>query len=66
MSVKLKPCPFCGSEDLEIKQVIQDSWMIHCHQCHAAVQFLKNECWSSKTHAVIDSWNQRAEADECQ
>ena len=59
--IKLKPCPFCGSHDIEIKQVIQDSWMIHCHQCHAAVQFLKNECWSSKTHAVIASWNRRAE-----
>lgn len=53
MSDKLKPCPFCGSHDIEIKQVIQDSWMIHGHQYHATVQFLKNECWSSKTHAEV-------------
>ena len=61
MSAQLKPCPFCGSDDIEIRQPIQDSWMFHCHQCHAAVQFLTCDCWGSTNHAAVLAWNRRAE-----
>ncbi len=40
--MKIKPCPFCGSEDtelfkvsMEIKGVDVDGWAVHCNECEA-------------------------------
>lgn len=58
---ELKPCPFCGSDQIEIKideyapeghKV--DWWMIHCLSCSA--EYRNIHC---DREGVLDGWNRR-------
>ena len=40
--IKLKPCPFCGSDDIEaVTQasfaIDQERGWVHCNSCHASI-----------------------------
>ena len=70
MSEKLKPCPFCGSEDLEFRfqrfhENIYDEaiCLIICHECavNAGYLFYYDDDAMIKETAV-ELWNTRAEA----
>ncbi len=59
---KLKPCPFCGSEDVELRDGIAFAGAVYCKRCTADVVFhagkhLFNDCdWKETT---TDAWNRR-------
>ena len=56
---KLIPCPFCGSEDVEINSVTigeRESSYIFCNSCGAYVEFdYSNHGWEE----TIELWNRR-------
>ena len=56
----LKPCPFCGSDDVALTQDIDDnSWGVVCHgyRCHA---WTTNGKWICKRKEdAIELWNRR-------
>lgn len=52
--MKLKPCPFCGEEDLEIKQTTNDSnYFILCLYCGMRGP------WAFLEINAIELWNLR-------
>lgn len=53
MSKELKPCPFCGSDDLDIEER-NDIKFVFCKNCQASTA----DCYDVK-EAVI-AWNRRA------
>ena len=57
---KLRPCPFCGSEDVEINSVTigeRESSYIFCNGCGAYVEFeFSDHGWEE----TIELWNRRA------
>ena len=57
---ELKPCPFCGSENLEILggDDIDKLTLISCDNCGATVAFEK------KTISAKNAWNRRANNDK--
>lgn len=67
MTEKLKPCPFCGSEDIEIRKGVVFAGAVYCRTCTADVIFnavdnLYNELsWEEN---LISKWNKRSEADD--
>lgn len=68
----LKPCPFCGSDDLEIQNTHTPSYSVQCQGCQAeangpyyygkAMRTRKN-CVRQHRKAfdsAVQAWNQRA------
>lgn len=54
---KLAPCPFCGSEEIELYVwAMTDCWNVRCEGCGATT--LKRE----GKDTAIKSWNRRAES----
>lgn len=60
----LKPCPFCGSENVELSQDKYGSWAVECHgyACHAYVSNAKWRC--ERKEDAIALWNRRKEDEE--
>lgn len=61
--VKLKPCPFCGCEEIRVEyEMVSDDflyapiprWRVQCCNCSALI------CRGEKRNA-IEAWNRRAE-----
>lgn len=56
--LKLKPCPFCGSSDIETIEDSDDiyvSFTIHCKECDAtsgrtSKRTVANILWNSRTN----------------
>lgn len=48
MSEKLKPCPFCGSKEINVFAQFAE-----CQQCGAKTR------WVSYPRAAIEAWNTR-------
>ena len=62
---ELKPCPFCGSTDVELRAVPVFNGAVHCNTCTADVVFdamrmIEQGDYDCET-AVTDSWNRRTE-----
>ena len=68
---ELKPCPFCGSDDVEI---VRQDWeedetshhnTVNCNHCGATVSFAVCECTrgyeSISADETVRMWNTRAE-----
>lgn len=51
----IKPCPFCGSSNIEVKQTNPQAIWFGCEDCGAET--------SSEDHIdrALELWNQRAE-----
>jgi disulfide bond formation protein DsbB len=55
-SLELKPCPFCGSEDLDIFGAT-----VTCRNCGAcACSTIRNHLAKEKLDDVVEKWNKRA------
>lgn len=53
--INLKPCPFCGSDDLTIDHLVDDhDWFISCNGCE--IQQIANYTEAE----AIERWNRRA------
>jgi ribosomal protein L37AE/L43A len=50
--MKLKPCPFCGSEDIEVTE-----GMVQCENCNASYFGQADNPLS----AVLEGWNERTD-----
>lgn len=65
MTEDLKPCPFCGSEDLVIGHSSCDEEFgshypfIHCKGCGASVSYIDRWGLSDYEKDVIRTWNRR-------
>ncbi len=63
MNEKLKPCPFCGSTDIELRKGVIFNGAAHCMDCTADVVFeafylvTEGGDWRE---AVRARWNRRA------
>ena len=53
-----KPCPFCGSSDIEIEQTNPEAIWFRCNDCGAETE--------SESHIddALRNWNMRTEADD--
>ena len=60
---KLKPCPFCGGEDIEIQTLhLMPDGFVSCKSCGATIDVQIRNCynWKKKlVKALIESWNRR-------
>lgn len=57
---ELKPCPFCGGNDLRlVKTLSTGRYIMDCRGCRKQVYFDSVECMSRKN--VIEAWNRRAD-----
>ena len=65
MSFDLKPCPFCGSTNVELRKGMIWNGAVHCNDCSADVVFEAVELIAKGDYdwqtAVTDGWNRRAE-----
>lgn len=56
---KLKPCPFCGGSDIDIRTDDNGlSWYSFCKDCGVMCGYAMNK------KAVINAWNRRVEREE--
>lgn len=55
MTEELKPCPFCGDDDIEIIEISEcyDEFEVQCQNCGACSD------WENTKGAVIGLWNLR-------
>ena len=54
----LKPCPFCGSEEIMYMQYNHRAglrWMVMCAGCAASI----DPGWAQNRHRVAELWNRR-------
>lgn len=62
---ELKPCPFCGSRNVELRKGVLYNGAVHCKNCTADVVFeavsLISSDDSNWQSAVTKGWNRRAE-----
>ncbi len=57
MGEKLKPCPFCGSENIIIEQTeIGTDMNVRCSDCSANIDVKSWKVFSN----IIKTWNKRA------
>lgn len=62
MMYQLKPCPFCGSEEIIIlRNVNKGNFACECGNCSAQVPNLNNTRYNKEE--AVRAWNTRAEAD---
>lgn len=64
---ELKPCPFCGSDDVSRGHTFQSSlYFVECNNCECGsahfidddgLNYNANSAWQ----AAVDSWNTRVE-----
>ena len=62
-NVKLKPCPFCGSGNLTLRN---DAWFevaVRCNNCTADVAFDAAHLAENPDLATVDLWNRRVNND---
>lgn len=65
---ELKPCPFCGSTNVELRKGMFWNGAVHCNDCSADVVFGAFELIAKGDYdwqtAVTDGWNRRAKYDD--
>ena len=56
MANKLKPCPFCGSKDVEVSKSLK---VVVCNNCGAYGPD-GNKRYDCDEESAIDAWNKRS------
>lgn len=64
MMEQLKPCPFCGSKQVEVRQ-IKDGWSIGCTTTNCLCQWWFMRQFTDREQA-IKAWNRRAGYEDIQ
>lgn len=63
----LKPCPFCGSEDVDLVRLFLGTSAVRCNRCDADVVFYSTvtlDVGLEQDEAVSELWNRRAAREE--
>ena len=55
MTSELRPCPFCGGDDLAVMELLSRGFRIECEGCGAYSPVIKDG------PALLTAWNRRAE-----
>lgn len=64
IDLKIGPCPFCGSEDIEVvdnSTEDESDWILQCNGCNTAVIASNEDCMPVDLVELIGRWNRRAE-----
>jgi Lar family restriction alleviation protein len=64
MTIKLKPCPFCGARSVigngprltDFESLHRRIYEVHCEQCNATINR-----WFDSEQEAAEAWNKRAE-----
>jgi hypothetical protein len=59
--MKVKPCPFCGSEDIEVRE---RDMGVRCRGCDVWMPSIVSSDKAS-CHSALAGWNQRIDDIEC-
>jgi transcription elongation factor Elf1 len=60
MTIKLKRCPFCGSENIKIEKYQKDGLKIKCCNCVVKIeQRAKTKTLDWLESKLIEQWNTR-------
>lgn len=54
----LKPCPFCGSTDVHVRQIDKECSVVSCDGCNAEGGYFGGNDSTSPAEA-IEAWNRR-------
>lgn len=69
MSVKLKPCPFCGGK-VELDFVDEEFYIVRCDKCASATSFATEledgTAEDSTKEETISAWNRRITMSKCE
>ena len=57
---KLKPCPFCGSQQIEVRHV-KDRWSVGCATTDCLCQWWYVGRQFNDRDRAIEAWNRRAD-----
>ena len=60
--IKLKPCPFCGSNDVRLRKGMMFNGAVHCNSCTADVVFEAVQLFEEGgdwRQVVTNGWNRR-------
>ena len=58
--IELKPCPFCGSDDVVFGAALEDEYYVECWDCSAKVESCNG------LEDALAGWNARASGDVCE
>jgi len=56
--IKLKPCPFCGSEKVILEDDMQEVYWVLCFECNATGPPKNTEA------EAFEAWNKRVEKEQ--
>lgn len=64
MTEQLKPCPFCGGNNMDIEEFTIDfafdiGYIIRCRDCGCTLKSIEN----NSEQKAIEAWNRRANDD---
>lgn len=61
--IKLKPCPFCGCEEIYLEEydtVVGKRWRVFCTNCMAGIDTGCDQSWGKP----VEAWNKRVSEKE--
>ena len=59
MTNEIKPCPFCGDENIDTWDIRQEKYFCYCENCGCQGPTGKTE------QEAIEAWNRRAGEEKC-
>lgn len=61
---KLKPCPFCGTKSVLLRNADDTFWFVECRACQlefTVKRSVRKGVPQSNEKEVVETWNRRAE-----
>ncbi|QBH96075.1 restriction alleviation protein, Lar family [Limnobaculum zhutongyuii] len=64
---KLKPCPFCGSSEVELFEMDEEdnpyrAWVVRCHKCDVQTAMFVGSI-EQKKRCATNAWNRRVKGE---
>jgi Lar family restriction alleviation protein len=58
-AARLKPCPFCGSQDVKLREFEPECFVVACDGCNAEGGYNNSENESTTPEEAVSFWNDR-------